>query len=120
MSSTPHHSRDSTPFPSVTPRHVRRAEEYMRCNVQRRLTTATVARHAGVSVRTLFDGFVAYRSMTPSRFLRQLRLEGAHADLLSEAKSVAEVAHKWGFGHSGNFAAHYARRFGEAPSQTLW
>jgi AraC family ethanolamine operon transcriptional activator len=32
---------------------------------------------------------------------------------------VHEVAQRWGFWHTGEFAADYCRLFGELPSQTL-
>ena len=53
------------------------------------------------------------------RWLRELRLQGARADLRRGDGSVADIALRWGFGHFGRFAADYARRFGEAPSRTL-
>jgi AraC family ethanolamine operon transcriptional activator len=53
------------------------------------------------------------------RWLREVRLQGAHADLSRADGSVADIALRWGFAHFGRFAAEYARRFGRSPSQTL-
>jgi AraC family ethanolamine operon transcriptional activator len=33
--------------------------------------------------------------------------------------TVREIARRWGFWHTGEFAAAYRRLFGELPSQTL-
>jgi AraC family ethanolamine operon transcriptional activator len=33
--------------------------------------------------------------------------------------SVREIARRWGFWHTGEFAADYRRLFGELPSETL-
>jgi AraC-like DNA-binding protein len=38
---------------------------------------------------------------------------------LPDDLTVTDVAERWGFGHLGNFALHYRKRFGESPSQTL-
>lgn len=54
--------------------------------------------------------------------LRAVRLERARLDLSRGGDgdtSVTEVALRWGFGHLGQFAADYKRRFGELPSQSL-
>ena len=107
------------PRPPLAPRHVRRAEAFMREHAHQPLTSGRIAQHVGVSVRTLFDGFVAFRSMTPVQFLRRLRLDGTRADLQQGAGSVAEIALRWGFCHSGRFALGYRQRFGELPAQTL-
>ena len=107
------------PVPAMAPRHVRAAEEYMRAHAAEPLTLADMARAANVSIRTLSAGFQVWRGTTPMRQLREIRLVGARDDLLRGTGSVSEVAMRWGFGHLGRFAADYARRFGELPSQTL-
>jgi AraC family ethanolamine operon transcriptional activator len=33
--------------------------------------------------------------------------------------TVLEIAQRWGFWHTGEFAAAYRRLFGELPSKTL-
>lgn len=107
------------PVPAPAPRHVRRAEAFMRAHAADAPTLADVARAAGVGVRTLSAGFQAQHGSSPMRWLRELRLQGARADLRRGDGSVADIALRWGFGHFGRFAADYARRFGEAPSRTL-
>jgi transcriptional regulator GlxA family with amidase domain len=55
-------------------------------------------------------------------YLKSVRLEQAHAELLTgEAGTVgvAEIARSWGFNRTGRFSASYARHFGEYPQQTL-
>jgi transcriptional regulator GlxA family with amidase domain len=53
-------------------------------------------------------------------FLRQIRLEHVHDELLSPetTTTVSEAAMRWGFSHFGRFAADYAKLYGEAPSAT--
>lgn len=108
-----------TPLPA--PRHVKAAEEYMRTNAKSPLTLSDIARAAGISLRTLTQGFRQYRATTPMNYLRDVRLDAARRELQqnSPQASVAYVANSWGFGHLGRFAADYRLRFGERPSDTL-
>lgn len=110
------------PGPTVAPGFVIRAEEYMASQAHEALTVAQVAAQVGVSIRSLFSGFQRYRGRSPMEHLRSVRLERARLDLSrvdNEEISVTEVALRWGFGHLGQFAADYKRRFGELPSQSL-
>lgn len=119
--SQPHSFGDELrrPGPSVAPRHVKRVEDYVYAHAGEALSTTAMAAHANVSVRALFDGFRAFRNMTPAEFVRSVRLEKARADLLEGGLTVSTIANKWGFSHLGNFASHYRERFGEAPVDTL-
>jgi AraC-like DNA-binding protein len=109
----------SHPGRSLAPKHVRRAESYIRENVGKPLTVAKVAEHLGVSVRSLFDGFKAFRGVTPGEFMRSLRLDRAREDLLSGNGTVTDVALRWGYAHVGNFSARYRQQYGELPALTL-
>lgn len=105
----------------LAPRHVRRAEEYIRSHAAEMLTLEQISDVVGCSVRTLTDGFRKARGTTPMSFLRQVRLEGARDDLRRGAAPgcVSDIALRWGFTHLGRFAADYRRHFGESPSATL-
>lgn len=106
------------PASSIAPRHVRRAEEFIEERAHARLTSEQVARHVGVSVRSLFDGFKTFRGFTPAEYIRAVRLERARADLLSGRYTVTEAASRWSFAHAGHFAARYRQRYGELPHRT--
>jgi AraC-like DNA-binding protein len=86
-------------------------------------TTATLARRAGVSTRSLQAAFREHLGMTPLQYLRQVRLSRAHEDLLAskhrDGVTVSTIANRWGFTHLGRFAQDYRSRYGESPSQTL-
>jgi AraC-like DNA-binding protein len=46
----------------------------------------------------------------------------AHDDLVSadpDLTTATITAWRWGFGHYGQFAAEYRRRYGRKPSETL-
>lgn len=106
---------------SLAPRHVRRAEDYIRNHVADALTLEQISAAVGCSIRTLTDGFRKARGTTPMNFLRQLRLERARDDLRQGGSPgvVSDVALRWGFPHLGRFAAEYRRQFAESPSETL-
>nr|WP_281365590.1 helix-turn-helix transcriptional regulator [Nocardioides panzhihuensis] len=81
-----------------------------------------VARHCGVTLRSLQLGFRREVGMSPGEWLRNQRLERAHAQLslASEAETtVTAVAVACGFLHLGDFAARFKQRFGESPSAVL-
>jgi len=123
LKALPHNYSDAlgSPVPGIAPRHVRRAEEFMRLNCGRPLNVTEIAAAAGVSVRALQDGFRQFRDTTPLEALRNLRLDGAHAALRAPrpGDSVTAVALRWGFTHLSRFAIAYAERYRELPSETL-
>lgn len=102
---------------------VRRAQEYIQQNLQRQLSIEDIAESADIGVRSLQNFFREDLKQTPTAYIRDLRLEGARADLADTTRgttvSVTDVATKWGFSHHGRFAKRYRDRFGETPSQTL-
>jgi transcriptional regulator GlxA family with amidase domain len=56
------------------------------------------------------------------RYLREVRLNRVHAELLSAdpgSVSVSQVAARWGFLYLGRFTAAYREKFGQRPSETL-
>lgn len=113
------HLLEKTPS-LISPRHVRRAMDFMQANVHRPITMGMVAEAAGVSVRTLQTGFRAFRDTTPAAYLAKLRLHASRQDLLDPFNnhSVKQVCLKWGFFHFGRFSAIYRATYGESPSET--
>jgi len=109
------------PAPSIAPRHVRRAEEYMRAHAERAITVSEIAAAAGVSIRSLQEGFSRFRDTTPLEALRNIRLQSAAAALAAAepGETVTSVAMRLGFNHLGRFSISYRERFHESPSETL-
>ncbi len=102
------------------PRIVTRVLDALRADPARAWTAADMAESAGVSVRRLQEGFREYVGKTPRECLTEIRLAAVHDDLASGAAvSVTDVAMKWGFTHTGRFAAAFRQRYGVAPSQVL-
>lgn len=103
----------------VHPRHVRRCVQFIRGNLQSDLSISVLARVAGTSERTLFDGFRQFVGQAPMQFVLEQRLKAARSRLRQGASSVAEVATCCGFNHMGRFSKYYHEAFGERPSATL-
>jgi len=103
------------------PYYVLRAEREMRERMATPLTIARLADVAGVSERTLHDGFRRFRATTPMGRLTALRVAATRRRLLdAEAGiTVGRVAAEVGFFQFGRFASTYSNAFGELPSATL-
>lgn len=66
--------------------------------------------------------FRQHLGTTPTEYLRRTRLQRAHQDLSVGDRStttVAEIAQRWGFTHTGRFAAVYRASYGQSPHTTL-
>jgi AraC-like DNA-binding protein len=110
------------PSRTIGPTTVRRAHEYIEQHAHEPLTVAQVASWAGVSTRALQQGFRRSLGATPHQIIQRVRLERAHHDLVNssaEEATVAGIGAKWGFLHSGRFAALYRARYNTYPSTTL-
>jgi len=107
------------PEPTIRPKHVARAIDYMRSNAHRALTLQDISAAAEVSVRALHYGFKQFLKMSPMEHFREIRLKGAYEDLLSAPAeiSITEIARKWGFVTSSHFAVHCKRSYGRTPSE---
>jgi AraC-like DNA-binding protein len=109
---------DATPSAEL----LRRALAFVDENARRDIGIGEIAHAVHVTPRTVQLTFRRYLATTPTGYLRQVRLEGAHSDLTHAdpaSTTVAEIAARWGFGHAGRFSALYRRRYGCGPSTTL-
>lgn len=82
-----------------------------------------LARHLGLTVRALELGFRRALDETPHQYLRRIRLDRAHRELLAadpdDGTTVTEIATRWGFLHTGRFATSYKAVYGVMPSESL-
>jgi AraC-like DNA-binding protein len=103
------------------PWQVRRAEEFIEANWNRRLTIQMISAATGVSIRNLFKAFRRARGYSPMAYVKRVRLMQARQMLIAPAEntSVTAVAFACGFDNPGHFAGDYRVAFGELPSQTL-
>ncbi|MDE2454657.1 MAG: helix-turn-helix domain-containing protein [Burkholderiales bacterium] len=84
---------------------------------ERAPTILELCREIGAGPRKLEHCFAEVLGMSPARYLRAIRLNGARRELEREpAAAVHDVAARWGFWHMGAFSADFKRQFGELPS----
>lgn len=102
---------------------VRQAVDLIENEVMGDLTISDIAKQVGVGVRALEIGFQREMHCTPRAFMLTRRMERVHQELEDadprSGSTVTGIAMRWGFAHTGRFAAAYRRRYGLAPSQTL-
>lgn len=111
----------SAPVASA-PRHVRLAIDYIHAHANDALTLPRLANVAASTSRSLIRGFQKYKNCSPMAYVRNVRIERAHEELLHgcpDRCSVTTIANRWGFYNPGRFARAYRERYGENPSDTL-
>jgi len=103
------------------PFYVVRARDYIHGNAHTSITLETLSKYAGCSYRTLQTGFKNTYDVSPMAYLKAVRLQNIHHELLSSDGSIniQNIARKWGFIHMGHFAQDYRRKFGHRPSETI-
>jgi transcriptional regulator GlxA family with amidase domain len=106
----------AAPRRPLEPHFLKRADELIERHAGA-LPIAHLARHCGVSWRTLEKAFLSFRGVTPVAYLRNRKLDGAR-QMLEQGASVREAAARYGFGSVTTFASEYRRRFGLAPSRS--
>lgn len=105
----------------IAPWYVKRVEEFIDLHAEKPLKISDMTEVAGVSERTLYNGFRRWRGVSPKSYLKTVRLDRVRTELLgpdSKNRSVSDIAREYGFRHMGNFARDYGKRFGEKPSKT--
>jgi len=92
------------------------AIHFMLSNLREPPKIETVARHSGVSKRTLEMRFKACTGMSPHRFLRDARIEHAKKLIQRPAKpSLRTIASECGFSSYPTFIAAFQSVSGESP-----
>jgi AraC-like DNA-binding protein len=105
------------------PANLRRAVAFIEANAERDIGIAEIAAAARVSPRAVQQAFRRHLGTTPTAYLRRVRLDGAHRELLDAGPdsglTVTEVAYRWGFCSPSRFTERYRAAFGTTPSATL-
>ncbi|MDQ6433699.1 helix-turn-helix domain-containing protein [Mesorhizobium sp. LHD-90] len=114
------HFIDDAPA-APAPRHLRRANEFLRENAAEPIGVLDIAEAAGVTARTLQTAFRSAYGLSPMHALGRERLRRVRFDLMDAGgpATVADAALKWGFSHLGRFSQAYHRQYGEMPKDTL-
>jgi transcriptional regulator GlxA family with amidase domain len=104
------------------PPALRRVVAFIHENADHDIGLADIAAAAQLTPRSVQYLFRRHLSVTPLEYLRRVRLDRAHRDLLAADPSVDTVnaiAGRWGFAHAGRFSVAYREMFGTPPSATL-
>jgi AraC-like DNA-binding protein len=105
-----------------SPATLRRAVAYIEANAEGDIGIEDIAAAARVSRRAVQQSFRRHLDTTPTAYLRGIRLDAAHRELLDaspEVLTVTEVAYRWGFSSPSRFSERYRAAFGTTPSATL-
>jgi AraC-like DNA-binding protein len=111
-----------TPRDPATPATIRRAITFIDEHANEPITLTDIATAAGVTPRTLQYAFRRHRDTTPLAYLRRVRLNQAHEELLAaepgDGTTIAAVAARWGYANPNRFTAAYQEVYGQPPSHT--
>ncbi|WP_223242964.1 helix-turn-helix domain-containing protein [Streptomyces sp. CBMA123] len=125
LAALPHTGR-TEPVPAdrtdATPDTLRRAIAHIEANAERDVSLADIAAAAFVTPRALQYAFRRHLDTTPLGYLRRVRLDAAHRELLAAdpgGATVAGIAMRWGFAHQGHFAGLYREAYHRSPGDTL-
>ncbi|MDQ6437343.1 GlxA family transcriptional regulator [Mesorhizobium sp. LHD-90] len=88
----------------------------METHIDQPLTTAAIARRAGVTARTLEGIFTRSIGETPGAYYLRLRLHAARRLVLDTRIAMADIAARCGFSSSAAFSRAFSRAFGNPPT----
>lgn len=80
-----------------------------------------ICSQVGASRRKLNYCFQDVLGISPTQYLRALRLNGVRRSLRQAGpdETVQDIATRWGFWHQGQFSLDYKKHFFQLPSETL-
>ena len=91
-------------------------------HMDHKMTVESLSNDYNISMKSLQNSFKSLFGLKPNQFMRLLKLNLVHHELMQSKPSetsVLRVAQKWGFVHMGHFSRHYTGLYGENPSVTL-
>lgn len=98
------------------------ALDFIQHNAACDIGVGDVAAAVYLTPRTVQYMFRKHLDTTPTAYLRDVRMKRARQELIASDRSittVAAVAARWGFAHTGRFAVVYRDAYGESPHETL-
>ncbi|MBR7888202.1 AraC family transcriptional regulator [Marinomonas sp. A79] len=102
-------------------RQVQRIHDYVLDHITTDITIEQLVSVCRISRKSLYNVLEREVGVTPTAYIRRLKLEHAHCELKNNTriKNVTQVALKYGFTNLGRFSAQYREQIGELPSHTL-
>lgn len=107
---------------STMPETLKDAVSFISRNARADVGINDVAAAVHLTPRAVQYLFRRQLDTTPTGYMRRVRLSRAHRELVAGAPSsttVAEIARRWGFAHTGRFAVLYRQTYGQSPHTTL-
>jgi AraC-like DNA-binding protein len=94
--------------------------EYLRFNLGQKITLTDMEKMTQLSARSLQYGFHKEYGCSPLAFLKNKRLEMAHARLRSGTGNcnITELSYELGFSSASAFSIAYKKMYGQSPSVT--
>ncbi len=102
-------------LPAAADAVLARAVTFLREHLDEPLDNATLARHAGLSVRVLERRFRDAFDLAPQQYLRRLRVRLACHPLVYSERTLAEIASDHGFCNQSHFGREFRRETGMTP-----
>lgn len=103
-------------------RHIAQIRNYVLDHLTDDINIEDLVDLCRISRKSLYNLFERETGLTPSSYIRQLKLETIYTELSGNShniRNVTEVALKYGFTNLGRFSAQYRAHIGELPSETL-
>ena len=88
-------------------------------NYDQRLTLDEMARRAGMSTSTLHHRFREVTSMSPLKYLKQIRLHHARTMMVDRELSASEAGFQVGYTNPSQFSREFKRMFGLPPRRLV-
>jgi AraC-like DNA-binding protein len=101
---------------------LRRAIEFIEANADKNIDLGDIAETVCLTPRAVQYMFRRHLDTTPLQYLRRIRLNRVHHELLTANRrhdTVSAIAARWGFMHAGRFASFYRQTYGRSPHITL-
>jgi AraC-like DNA-binding protein len=98
-----------------------RARIYINSNAFKPIKFSDICKASHAQERMLERAFKDYFELTPSGYLRLVRLNHARQALKNNdgATPISDIASRCGFSHLGRFAGYYRQQYNESPSDTV-
>lgn len=124
LTTFPNTAADPHDGTSSAPVTLRLALAFIEEHAHEPVSLAQIAAATHVTPRTLQLAFRRRLGTTPTEYLRRVRLDRAHHDLLAAdpaaSEGVTAIARRWGFLNMGRFAARYRQVYGRSPREALY